>query len=100
MKLHRDINWKIFQNPAAGATAVLKNIKLFNFSTICNVNSRSVQSCYYTGCIKLIGAVLKLIIFTTMVNRIIDTSRNERVTQQVYDTYLQMFDVTRHTSRR
>ena len=41
----------------------------------------------------MIGAVLKLIIFTSMVNRIISTSRNERVTQQVYDTYLQMFDV-------
>ena len=40
----------------------------------------------------MIGAVLKLIIFTSMVNRIINTSRNERVTQ-VYDTYLQMFDV-------
>ena len=48
----------------------------------------------------MIGAVLKLIIFTSMVNRIIDTSRNERVTQQVYDTYLQMFDVCtlRHTA--
>jgi len=55
-------------------------------------------SLVYTGCIKMIGAVLK-IIFTSMVNRIINTSRNERVTQQVYDTYLQMFDVTRHTSR-
>ena len=41
----------------------------------------------------MIGAVLKFIIFTSMVNRIINTSRNERVTQQVYDTYLQMFDV-------
>jgi len=41
----------------------------------------------------MIGAVLKLIIFTSMVNGIINTSRNERVTQQVYDTYLQMFDV-------
>ena len=41
----------------------------------------------------MIGAVLKLIIFTSMVNRIICPSRNERVTQQVYDTYLQMFDV-------
>ena len=48
----------------------------------------------------MIGAVLKLIIFTSMVNRIINTSRNERVTQQVYDTYLQMFDVCtlRHTA--
>ena len=39
---------------------------------------------WHTGCIKMIGAVLKLIIFTSMVNRIINTSRNERVTQ-VYD---------------
>ena len=48
----------------------------------------------------MIGAVLKLIIFTSRVNRIINTSRNERVTQQVYDTYLQMFDVctVRHTA--
>jgi len=48
----------------------------------------------------MIGAVLKLIIFTNMLNRIINTSRNERVTQQVYDTYLQMFDVCnlRHTA--
>ena len=54
----------------------------------------------YTGCIKTIGAVLKLIIFTSMVKRIINTSRNERETQQVYDTYLQMFDVCtlRHTA--
>ena len=41
----------------------------------------------------MIGAVLKLIIFTSTVNIITNTSRNERVTQQVYDTYLQMFDV-------
>ena len=56
----------------------------------------------YTGCIKTIGAVLKLIIFTSMVNRIINTSRNERVTQQVYDTYLQMFNVCtlRHTAHQ
>ena len=48
----------------------------------------------------MIGAVLKLIIFTSMVNRIINISRNERVTHQVYDTYLQMFDVCtlRHTA--
>ena len=43
----------------------------------------------------MIGAILKLIIFTSMVNKIISPSIhvNERVTQQVYDTYLQMFDV-------
>jgi hypothetical protein len=43
---------------------------------------------------------LKLIIITSMVNRIINSSRNERVTQQVYDTYPQMFDVCtlRHTA--
>jgi len=43
----------------------------------------------------MIGAGLKLIIFASMVNRIINTSRNERVTQQVYDTYLQMFENVR-----
>jgi hypothetical protein len=47
----------------------------------------------HTACIKMIGAVWKLIVFTSMVNRIINTSRNGRVTLQVYDTYLQMFDV-------
>ena len=41
----------------------------------------------------MIGAVLKLNILTSMVNRIMNTSRNERVTQQVYDTYPQIFDV-------
>jgi hypothetical protein len=40
----------------------------------------------------MIGAVWKLIIFTGMVKRLINTSRNERVTLQVYDTCLQMFD--------
>ena len=48
----------------------------------------------------MIGADLKLIIFTSMVNRMINTSRNERVNQQVYDACLQMFDVCtlRHTA--
>jgi hypothetical protein len=41
----------------------------------------------------MIGAVLKLIIFTSMVNRIINASRNERVTQQIYDTYLSLLNV-------
>ena len=40
----------------------------------------------------MIGAVWKLIIFTSMVNRIINTSTNERIFLQVYDTCLQMFD--------
>ena len=44
----------------------------------------------HTQYIKMIGAVLKLIIFTSMVNRIINTSRNERITQQVYDTLRHM----------
>jgi hypothetical protein len=39
----------------------------------------------------MIGAIWKLIIFTSMVKRLIDTSRNERVTLPVYDTCLQMF---------
>jgi len=38
----------------------------------------------------MIGAVWKLIIFTSTVKRLINTSRNERVTLQVYDTCLQM----------
>jgi len=48
----------------------------------------------------MIGAVLKLIMFTSIVNRVINTSKNERVTQQVYDTYLQKVDVCtlRHTA--
>ena len=48
----------------------------------------------------MIGAVWKLITFTGMVNRIINTSRNERLTLQVYDTCLHMFDVCtfRHTA--
>jgi len=59
------------------------------------LKATDIHSKYFihTGCIKMIGVVLKLIIFTSMVNRIINASRNERVTQQVYDTYLQMFDV-------
>ena len=54
----------------------------------------------YTACIKLIGAVWKLIIFTSVVNRLINTSRNEIVTLQVYGTCLQMFGVCtlRHTA--
>jgi len=47
---------------------------------------------YITGCIKIIGAVWKLIIFTSMVKRLINSSRNERVTLQVYDTCLQKCD--------
>ena len=39
----------------------------------------------------MIGAVWKLIIFTGLVKRLINTSRNDRVTLQVYDTCLQMF---------
>ena len=33
VKLHRNINWEIFKKISAGVTAVLKNTKLFNFST-------------------------------------------------------------------
>ena len=61
------------------------------FRLILNIMFYSIL--FHTECVKMIGAVLKLIIFTSMVNRIINTSRNERVSQQVYDTYLQMFDV-------
>jgi hypothetical protein len=41
----------------------------------------------------MIGAVWKLITFTSMVNRIINTSSNERIILQFCDTCLQMFDV-------
>jgi hypothetical protein len=46
------------------------------------------------------GTVWKLIIFTSVVNSLINTSRNEKVTLQVYDTCLQMFYVctVRHTA--
>jgi len=45
--------------------------------TFCDITFWSLVIFLYTGCIKMIGAVLKLIIFTSMVNRIISTSRNE-----------------------
>ena len=51
--------------------------------------SRNPLPC--TGCINMIGEVWKLIIFTSTVKRLINTSRSERVTLQVYDTCLQMF---------
>jgi hypothetical protein len=47
---------------------------------------------FYTECIKMIGADWKLIIFTSMVKRLVNTSRNARVTLQVYDTCIQMCD--------
>jgi hypothetical protein len=40
----------------------------------------------------MIGAIWKLIIFTSMVKRLTNTGRNEEVTLQIYDTCLQMFD--------
>jgi len=39
----------------------------------------------------MIEEVCKSIIFTSMVNRLINSSKNEGVTLQVYDTCLQMF---------
>ena len=42
---------------------------------------------------QMTGTVGKLIIFTSVVNRIVNTGRNERVTLQVYDKCLQMLDV-------
>ena len=71
---------------------VQSNDKIYTFH-LSNHHRIFFKGGIYTGCIKMIAAVLKLIIFTSMVNRIINTSRNKRVTQQVYDTYLQMFDV-------
>jgi hypothetical protein len=43
----------------------------------------------------MIGTVWKLVIFTSMVKRLINTSKNERVDLQVYDTCLQIFDFFR-----
>jgi hypothetical protein len=48
---------------------------------------------FSTGCIKMIGAVWMLIIFTSVVNRIINTSSNQIITVQVYATCPQMFGV-------
>ena len=39
----------------------------------------------------MIGAVWKLVIFTSVMKRLINTSRNERVTLQVYDICLKIF---------
>ena len=41
----------------------------------------------------MIGAVWRLIISTSTVNRIINTGNNERIILPVYDTCLRMFDV-------
>ena len=41
----------------------------------------------------MILAVWKLIIFSSMVNRIINTGSNERIILSLYDTCLQMFDL-------
>jgi hypothetical protein len=49
--------------------------------------------CSYTGCIKMIGAIWELIIFASMVTRIINTSSTERIIVQVYDTCPQIFDI-------
>jgi type II secretory pathway component PulC len=46
-----------------------------------------------TGYTKIVGAFWKLIIFTSMVNRVINTSSNERIIVRVYDTCTKMFDV-------
>jgi hypothetical protein len=58
-----------------------------------NFNESSQLTYKYTGCIKMVGAVWKLIIFTSMVNRFRNTSSNKIIIVQVYDTCLQMFDV-------
>jgi hypothetical protein len=72
---------------------------LYSYLSILDV--LNCTACEYTACIKMIGAVWRLIIFTSMVNRLINASRNERGNLQVYDTWLQMFDVCtlRYTTR-
>jgi hypothetical protein len=44
-----------------------------------------LRVCTSTGCIKMTGAAWKLIMFTSVVNRLINTSRNERVILKVCD---------------
>jgi len=70
------------------------------FSHLSILDVPNFTACEYTACIKMIVAVWRLLIFTSMVNRLINTSRNERVNLLVYDTCLQMFDVCtlRHTA--
>ena len=58
-----------------------------------DVYKQALELFVCTACIKMIGAVWKLITFTSMVNRTINTSSNEIIIAQVYDTCLQMFDV-------
>jgi hypothetical protein len=48
----------------------------------------------------MIGAVWKLIVFTIMVNRIINIGSNEIIILQVCDTCILAPLVTQHTSRR
>jgi len=59
---------------------------------------------YIYRCIKMIGAVLKLIIFTIMVNRIINTSIMEEYLNKfmthTYKCSMYAPFVTRHTSSR
>jgi len=71
-------------------TDVLPRIIIFNLTAFTK-QSLYCSRIINTECIKMIGAVWKLIIFTSMVKRLINTSRNERVTLQVYDTCLQTF---------
>ena len=65
------------------------------------LHAAALQGPPSTVCIKMIGMFWKLIIFTSMMNRLINCSRTERVTLQVYDTCPQIFDVhvctLRHT---
>jgi len=63
-----------------------------SLSPYTNISVMVLFSSLFTGCIKMIGAVWKLIIFTSMAKRLINTSRNETVTLQVHDTCLQMCD--------
>jgi hypothetical protein len=56
-----------------------------------SVSGHITVRCGRTGCIKMIGAVWKSIIFTSTMKKLTNTSKDERVTLQVYDTCLQMF---------
>jgi len=72
-------------------TTPLVDIQTCRVYTYCTYSTHTFL--YNTACIKMTGAVWKLIKFTSMANRSINTSRNKRVTLQVFNTCLQMFDV-------
>ena len=74
------IVWLTPCKPIFWPTLVLAGTKKAAF----NVHGSMHRNILIYRCIKMIGAVWKLIIFTSVVKRLINTSRNERVTLQVW----------------